>query len=103
MYKHITKDRKLRFFFFLKEYYRISYLFLCFNYIFNLNFNFRNRIIFLKFFHDFLRNTSLSRIHNFCFLTGRSRGIYRYFHMSRLCLREQASKGFINGMKKASW
>jgi len=38
-----------------------------------------------------------------CELTGRSRGVYRKFRISRIMLRELAHKGMIPGMRKASW
>lgn len=38
-----------------------------------------------------------------CQLTGRSRGVYRKFGVSRIVLRELALKGMIPGMRKASW
>lgn len=40
---------------------------------------------------------------NRCFLTGRARGYYRKFGISRIMLRELAHKGEIPGMRKASW
>lgn len=38
-----------------------------------------------------------------CELTGRSRGVYRKFRVSRIMLRELAHQGMIPGMRKASW
>ncbi len=38
-----------------------------------------------------------------CEITGRSRGVYRKFRVSRIMLRELAHKGMIPGMRKASW
>jgi len=38
-----------------------------------------------------------------CELTGRSRGVYRKFRISRIMLRELALQGKIPGMRKASW
>ena len=49
------------------------------------------------------RNSSPTRIRNRCFITGRSRGYFRAFGMSRICLREQINKGNIPGIKKSSW
>lgn len=49
------------------------------------------------------RNASPVRIRNRCFITGRPRGYIRSFHMSRISLREQASKGYIPGLRKSSW
>lgn len=49
------------------------------------------------------RNGSRTRIRNRCGLTGRPRGYYRKFNMSRIALRELASRGLIPGMVKSSW
>ena len=49
------------------------------------------------------RNSSPNRIRNRCELTGRSRGYYRKFKLSRIALRELASSGQIPGMTKSSW
>jgi len=49
------------------------------------------------------RNSSPTRIHNRCELTGRSRGYYRKLRMSRIALRELAATGQVPGMTKASW
>lgn len=49
------------------------------------------------------RNGSRVRTRNRCFLTGRSRGYYRKFNISRIKLRELAHQGVIPGVKKASW
>ncbi|MCZ6764254.1 MAG: 30S ribosomal protein S14 [Alphaproteobacteria bacterium] len=49
------------------------------------------------------RNSSATRIRNRCELTGRPRGYYRKFRMSRIALRELASKGYIPGIVKSSW
>ncbi|MCH2148871.1 MAG: type Z 30S ribosomal protein S14 [Phycisphaerales bacterium] len=44
-----------------------------------------------------------TRHRNRCQLTGRSRGVYRKFGVSRIVLRELALQGKIPGMRKASW
>lgn len=49
------------------------------------------------------RNGSLTRVRNRCALTGRPRGFYRKFKLSRIALRELASAGQIPGMVKSSW
>ena len=49
------------------------------------------------------RNGSPVRARNRCLLTGRPRGNYRKFKISRIALRELASQGQIPGMVKASW
>ena len=49
------------------------------------------------------RNGAPSRVRNRCELTGRPRGFYRKFRLSRIALRDLASIGQIPGMVKASW
>jgi small subunit ribosomal protein S14 len=49
------------------------------------------------------RNSSPSRIHNRCDLTGRPRGYYRKLRMSRIALRDLGSQGLIPGLVKSSW
>ncbi|TVQ81185.1 MAG: type Z 30S ribosomal protein S14 [Phycisphaeraceae bacterium] len=38
-----------------------------------------------------------------CEITGRARGVYRKFRISRIMLRKLALEGKIPGMRKASW
>lgn len=49
------------------------------------------------------RNSAKSRIRLRCELTGRPRGNYRKFKLSRNMLRDLANKGQIPGMVKSSW
>jgi small subunit ribosomal protein S14 len=49
------------------------------------------------------RNANPTRVRNRCELTGRSRGYYRKFRLSRIMLRELANKGLIPGVTKSSW
>jgi len=49
------------------------------------------------------RNANPTRVRNRCELTGRSRGFYRKFRLSRIMLRELANKGLIPGVTKSSW
>lgn len=49
------------------------------------------------------RNASPSRKRNRCALTGRPRGYYRKFGLSRNKLRELVMKGEVPGVVKASW
>ena len=46
------------------------------------------------------RNSSPTRLHNRCKMTGRPRAYYRKFGVSRLVLREMALRGLIPGLKK---
>jgi small subunit ribosomal protein S14 len=49
------------------------------------------------------RNGTPTRIRNRCELTGRSRGYYRKFRLSRIMIREMGNKGLIPGLTKSSW
>lgn len=49
------------------------------------------------------RDSSRTRLRNRCGITGRPRGYYRRFNMSRIALREYASIGDIPGVAKSSW
>lgn len=43
------------------------------------------------------------RLRNRCQLTGRSRGVYKKFNLSRIKFRELAHQGLLPGVGKASW
>jgi small subunit ribosomal protein S14 len=49
------------------------------------------------------RDASPARHRNRCAITGRSRGVYRKFGLSRVKIREVANRGEIPGLAKASW
>ena len=49
------------------------------------------------------RNANPTRIRNRCALSGRPRGYYRKFKLSRIALRDLANKGMIPGVTKSSW
>jgi len=49
------------------------------------------------------RNSSSTRLHNRCQVTGRPKGYYRKLKVSRIALRQLASDGMIPGMVKSSW
>ncbi len=49
------------------------------------------------------RNSSATRLHSRCLVTGRPKSYYRKLKMSRIALRDYASKGEIPGMVKSSW
>ena len=49
------------------------------------------------------RDTSRIRVRNRCELTGRPRGVYRDFRLSRIKFRELAHQGMIPGVTKSSW
>ena len=49
------------------------------------------------------RNSSATRLHNRCQVSGRPKAYYRKLKMSRIALRDLASIGQIPGMVKSSW
>ncbi len=49
------------------------------------------------------RNSARVRLHNRCWMTGRPRGYYRDFGLSRNVLREMAHQGLLPGVTKSSW
>ena len=49
------------------------------------------------------RDASQSRHRNRCAITGRSRGVYRKFGLSRVKVREVVNRGEVPGVSKASW
>ena len=49
------------------------------------------------------KNSAKCRIRNRCWVTGRSRGFYRDFGLSRHVLREMSHECLLPGIKKSSW
>ncbi|MEM6944813.1 MAG: 30S ribosomal protein S14 [Pseudomonadota bacterium] len=49
------------------------------------------------------RNSSPTRLHNRCEVSGRPKAYYRKLRMSRIALRDLASVGQVPGMVKSSW
>ncbi len=61
------------------------------------------RIQFQNKLNDLPRNSSHIRHRNRCQLTGRSRGVYRKFGLSRIKIRELSMTGDLPGVVKSSW
>jgi small subunit ribosomal protein S14 len=49
------------------------------------------------------RNSCPTRLTRRCFMTGRSKAVYRKFGLSRIALRELALRGDLPGVTKSSW
>ncbi|NEQ22038.1 MAG: 30S ribosomal protein S14 [Microcoleus sp. SIO2G3] len=49
------------------------------------------------------RNSARNRMRNRCWVTGRPRGYYGDFGLSRNVMREWAHKGLLPGVVKSSW
>ena len=65
--------------------------------------SFKDRVALYKKIESVPRNSAPSRHRNRCWVTGRSRGFYKDFGLSRHVLREMANDGLIPGLKKSSW
>ena len=53
--------------------------------------------------NDMPRDGSRVRVRNRCKLTGRTRGVYRKFELSRIKIRELSMAGSLPGVVKSSW
>jgi small subunit ribosomal protein S14 len=56
-----------------------------------------------KKFSKLPRNSCPTRLNRRCKVSGRSRGYYRKFGISRIALRELALRGQLPGVRKSSW
>jgi small subunit ribosomal protein S14 len=65
--------------------------------------SFQDRVALYKKMENLPRNSSSTRQRNRCWVTGRSRGFYKDFGLSRHVLREMGNEGLIPGLKKSSW
>ena len=65
--------------------------------------NYKEQLQIYKKFEKIPRNSAPIRHRNRCWVTGRSRGFYKDFGLSRHVLREMAHEGLIPGLKKSSW
>ena len=65
--------------------------------------SFQEKLALYKKLERMPRNSSPSRHRNRCWVTGRSRGFYKDFGLSRHVLREMGNNGLIPGLKKSSW
>ena len=61
------------------------------------------RLKFQNKLNDLPRNSSSIRYRNRCKLTGRTRGVYRKFELSRIKIRELSMSGDLPGVVKSSW
>ena len=94
------KDKNRRQIYKIYEKEKIILKYISRNFLFSKNIRYAS---YVKLIINYLRDSSIVRIRNRCVLTNRSRAVYRKFKMSRLMLRELALKGYLIGVKKASW
>ena len=71
--------------------------------IMDKNLSIEERISFQNKLNDLPRNSSSIRHRNRCEITGRSRGTYRKFGLSRIKIRELSMTGDLPGVVKSSW
>ena len=69
----------------------------------NKNLSLEERISYQNKLNDLPRNGSSIRHRNRCEITGRPRGNYRKFGLSRIKLRELSMTGNLPGVVKSSW
>ena len=69
----------------------------------NKNLSLEERIKLQSKINDLPRDGSRVRIRNRCELTGRARGVYRKFNLSRIKIRELSMSGALPGVVKSSW
>lgn len=65
--------------------------------------NFQEKINLQEKLQKLPLNSAPFRKRNRCWITGRSRGFYRNFGLSRHALREMAHACLLPGIKKSSW
>jgi small subunit ribosomal protein S14 len=65
--------------------------------------SFKEKLAFHRQLQKLPRNSSAVRLHNRCLVTGRPKGYFRDFGLSRHVLREMAHEGLLPGVRKASW
>ena len=62
-----------------------------------------DKFIFLTAFHSELKKNSSTLLRRYCVITGRSRGIFRHFRLSRHSLHLLMKNRLINGLRRISW
>jgi small subunit ribosomal protein S14 len=65
--------------------------------------SFEEKIAIMHKLAEMPRNSSATRVRNRCLLSGRPRGFYRKFQLSRIALRDLGSQGLLPGVVKSSW
>ena len=63
----------------------------------------KNKEAAFKMLQKLPRDSSQVRVRNRCAFTGRPRGVYRRFGISRTMLRDMVMNGEVPGVTKSSW
>jgi len=93
------KDLRRRFRFLKVEYKKNLYRSLFFDRRLPITF----RLFIYKFFIDGAKQSSLSGVRNRCIITGRGRGVYSFFGLSRFQFKKLANLGILTGIEKTGW
>lgn len=56
-----------------------------------------------KLIHLCRGNAKITKINNYCIISGRSKSVYKDFRLSRIKFRELARSGQLYGVTKSSW
>jgi len=73
------------------------------NLLINKNLSMEERLKIQSKLDDIPKSSSRVRFRNRCILTGRARGVYRKFGLSRIKIRELSLEGKLPGVTKSSW
>nr|AEW12929.1 ribosomal protein S14 [Colacium vesiculosum] len=65
--------------------------------------SFEQRLIYQSKLQNLPKDSSPVRLNNRCLVTGRAKGYYRFFGLSRHVLRTMAHYGLLPGVTKSSW
>ena len=65
--------------------------------------SFEDKLNYQRSLQNLPNNSSPTRLHNRCLVTGRPKGYFRHFGLSRHVLREMAHQGLLPGVTKSSW
>lgn len=69
----------------------------------NSSSSFREKLVYSQKVDLLPKNSSPTRLRNRCWVTGRPRGVYRDFGLSRHVLREMIGQAVIPGIRQSSW
>lgn len=71
--------------------------------LYNDSLAFYKKFYYIKLFYFFNTKLSLSKFRNFSVLSGYPRSIFRFFKLSRHECKNNASFGFLTGLRKSSF
>jgi ribosomal protein S14 len=66
-------------------------------------FDFQYKQLAQKLLNKFTRDSSSVRIKNRCVFTGRAKGVFSKFRVSRILFKTLSLAGYLPGIRKSSW